>query len=182
MKPGPLTSGQTSLKELWLGGKDGCPSAREQLRAWALREAWQEHNDGVYGLHTWIAERVTKNGGGHPTNDSVKDFLDKVDEDDDWYPGKQYGEKRGRKRVLTGAKAEAIARSAQAHKAQGGDVTYAHVCGNCKDAVLNPATGKPVDKRAVYTVFKARCYEDEEQPKTHGATKHASRAPPSSRT
>ena len=33
---------QTSLKELWLAGKDGGLSAREQLKAWALREAWQE--------------------------------------------------------------------------------------------------------------------------------------------
>ncbi len=50
-------SAQTSLKELWLGGKDGCLSAREQLKAWALREAWRQQNDGVYSMHTWIAER-----------------------------------------------------------------------------------------------------------------------------
>ena len=43
-------------------------------------------------------------------------------------------------------------------------MTYAHVLGNCKDAVKNPATGKPVDRRAVYTVFQERCYDDEEDP------------------
>ena len=97
-------STQTSLKEVLLGGKDGCLSAREQLKAWALREAWRQQNDGVYGMHTWIAERLTKNGGGQPTNNSVKEFLEKVDTDQEWFPGKQYGEQRGRKRVLTGAK------------------------------------------------------------------------------
>ena len=157
-------SAQTSLKELWLGGKDGCLSAGEQLTAWALREAWRQQNDGVYGMHTWIAERLTKNGGGQPTNNSVKEFLEKVDTDQEWFPGKQYGEQRGRKRVLTGAKALAIEGCAKAHKAKGGEVTYAHVVGTCKDAVKNPATGKPVDKRAVYTVFQERCYDDEEDP------------------
>ena len=46
----------------------------------------------------------------------MKDFLDKVDNDAEWFPGKQYGEKRGRKRVLTGPKAVAIERCAKAHK------------------------------------------------------------------
>ena len=44
------------------------------------------------------------------------------------------------------------------------DPTYAQVCGSCKNAVINPATGKPVDKRAVYVVFKERCYDDEADP------------------
>ena len=59
-------SAQTSLKDLWLHGKDGCLSAREQLKASALREAWQEMNHGVHGMHTWIAERLTggKRKGG----------------------------------------------------------------------------------------------------------------------
>ena len=57
-------SDNASLHDLWLGGKDGCLCAREQLKAWALREAWQENNETVYGMFTWIAQRVTKNGGG----------------------------------------------------------------------------------------------------------------------
>ena len=91
-------SAQASLEDLWLGGKAGGLSAREQLKAWALREAWREHNDGGYGMHAWIAERLTKNGGGQPTNNSVREFLDKVDAGDDSFPGKQYGEKRGSQR------------------------------------------------------------------------------------
>ena len=138
------------MEELWLYGQDGGLSAREQLKAWALREAWKEHNEGMYGMHTWIAERLTKVGGGEPTNNAVKDLLEKIEGDDKWFPGKQYGEKRGRKRVLTGAKALAVVNCAQAKKARGGDPTYGHVCGNCPEAVINPTTGKPVDKRASF--------------------------------
>ena len=90
---------QTSLKDLWLHGNAGCLSAREQLKAWALREAWKERNDGTYGMYAWIAEKLTKAGGGAPTTQSVKDLLTKIDEDGEWFPGKQYGAKRGRKRV-----------------------------------------------------------------------------------
>ena len=79
---------QASLKALWLRGNAGCLSAREQLKVWALRESWKEYNEGVYGMYSWISERVTKVGGGAPTTNSVKDLLAKIDEDEEWFPGK----------------------------------------------------------------------------------------------
>ena len=54
---------------------------REQLKAWALREAWQEHNDRVYGAFARVAERQVKNGGGQPTIRSVYEFLEKAVKD-----------------------------------------------------------------------------------------------------
>ena len=155
---------QDTLQKLWLHGKIGGLCAREQLKAWALREAWMDGKPGTFGMNTWVAERLTKMGGGRPTSAAVKELLGKIDNDEDWYPGKQYGEKRGRKRVLQGAKALAIANCAQSKKARGVDPTYGQVCGSCKDAVINPGTGNPVDKRAVYVVFKERCYDDPEDP------------------
>ena len=110
---------QDTLQKLWLHGKVGGLCAREQLKAWALREAWMAGKTGMFGMSTWIAERLTKVGGGRPTSASVKELLDKIDSDTDWYPGKQYGEKCGRKRVLRGAKALAVARCAQSKKAMG---------------------------------------------------------------
>ena len=110
---------QDTLQKLWLRGKAGGMAPREQLKAWALREAWLDGKTGTYGMHTWIAERLTKVGGGQPTNVLVKVLLHKIDNDGDWYPGKQHGEKRGRKRVLRGAKALAVARCAQGKKAMG---------------------------------------------------------------
>ena len=62
----PMAS-QASLRDLWLHSNAGCLSAREQLKAWALREAWKEHHDGTYGMYTWIAAKLTKAGGGAPT-------------------------------------------------------------------------------------------------------------------
>ena len=49
----------------------------------------------------------------------MKELLGKIDSKEDKYIGKQYGEKRGRKRVLRGAKALAVARCAQVKKEMG---------------------------------------------------------------
>ena len=40
---------QASLKELWLASKGGGLPAREQMKAWALREAWKEVHDAGGG-------------------------------------------------------------------------------------------------------------------------------------
>ena len=98
----------------------------EQVKVWALREAWREEGNGAYGMHTFIASRVRKNRGGkhvgaHPTNVAVKRLLERIDGDDDWFLGKQYGARRGRKRVLVGVKAVALCKSAKAIKASGGE-------------------------------------------------------------
>ena len=53
---------QASLQELWLGGKAGCLSVREQLKAWALCEAWRQNNEGSHGMLIWIAEELVKIG------------------------------------------------------------------------------------------------------------------------
>ena len=66
---------QDNLQKLWLHGKAGGLCAREQLKAWALREAWVAGKAGVFGMHTWIAERLMKIGGGRPTSAAVKQLL-----------------------------------------------------------------------------------------------------------
>ena len=70
---------QASQQEPWLGGKAGCLSTQEQLKAWALREAWRQNNEGSHGVLTWIAEKLVKIGGGQPTVAAVKEFLYKGD-------------------------------------------------------------------------------------------------------
>ena len=151
---------QETLRRLWLGGTRGTLCAREQARVWGLREAWNEEQDSTYGLHEHIRQKVKKIGGGHPTGGAVKKLLQKIDEDGDWFPGKQYGEKRGRKRVLVGPKATAIASSAKAQKTSGGEPTYASILAACPAASVNPATGEPVNKKAVYTVLRELCYDE----------------------
>ena len=69
--PSSQMAAQDTLHKLWLHGKAGGMAAREQLKAWALREAWMDGQTRTYGMHTWIAERLTKVGGGQPTNVAV---------------------------------------------------------------------------------------------------------------
>ena len=152
-----MMAAQASLQHEWLHGKHGGLCAREQMKAWALREVWKEQSDTVYGLHVWIAARVTKVGGGNPTNVAINDLLMKMDADEDWFPGKQYGEKRGRKRVLTGVKALAVANCAQSKKAKGGDPTYGHVCGAWpRRHSLWPGVQSPKTKRICCTCLSQR--------------------------
>ena len=152
-------SGQQELRELWLTGPPGQLCALEQAKAWVVREVWRSENKGSYGMNTFIAERVVKGDGSHPSGQAVSMFFDKFDNDDDWFPGKQHGQQRGRKRVLTGVKAAAVCRSAKALKRSGAEVTYPLVCANAPQAVRNPSTGEPVDKRSVYDCLRAHCYD-----------------------
>ena len=95
-----------------------------------------------------------------PSANAVARLLAKTDEYKEWFPGKHYGEKRGRKRVLVGVKATAVATSAKAQKTRGADPTYSSTLAACPDATLNPATGKPLSKKPVYTVFREKCYDE----------------------
>lgn len=104
----------------------------------------------------------TKNGtpsGDAPTAASVKEFFEKVDADADWFPGKHSGEKRGPKRILRGAKLGAIVSAAKRLKSEGVEPTYGAIVAACPQATLNPATGEPVDKELIYTVFRESCYD-----------------------
>ena len=95
----------------------------------------------------------------------MKELLGKIDSKEDKYIGKQYGEKRGRKRVLRGAKALAVARCAQVKKEM--EVLIRHTprsTGVARAQVSTRPLAKLVDKRAVYVVFKERPYDGEADP------------------
>jgi len=55
-----------TLQEAWLGAPDGRLCPREQARAWALREVWQEEGKGSYGLLPFVASKVKTNKDGKP--------------------------------------------------------------------------------------------------------------------
>ena len=158
----------TSLKDLWTTARDGNLSPLEQSRAWALREVYREMGTPEKKLYTKIAAKLTKAGGNEaPTPRAVLLLFEKIDGDDDWYPGK-VAEGRGRKPALSGLARNAIKRSAEAMKSKGGEPTYNLVCGSCPEAVKNPDTDKPVDKKRVYDVFRNDCYDEgADEPWTH---------------
>ena len=96
-------SARETLKECWLGGVEDRLCAREQAKAWALREVWLEDKQSTYGLYEFVAQRVrkTKNGkpaGAHPSCEAMREFFQKVGCDPDWFPGKHNDKKRGPKR------------------------------------------------------------------------------------
>ena len=74
-----------SLQSLWKEGRDGALSPLEQMRAWALREAQKDLGGEEVVNHQKIADRVTKMGGGHPSREAIRKFLDSVDEDSESY-------------------------------------------------------------------------------------------------
>ena len=85
----------SSLESLWKEGRKGALCPLEQMRAWALRAAQRDLLGGEDAVnYAAIADRVTKVGGGHPGREAIRQFLDRVDEDPDWYPGKNYRKRR----------------------------------------------------------------------------------------
>ena len=170
IKKSPVPMATTSLKDLWTTARDGNLSPLEQSRAWALREVYREMEVPEKKLYTKIAAKLTKAGGKKkepPTARAVLLLFEKIDGDDDWYPGKAAGG-QGRKPALSGLARNAIKRSAEAMKSKGGEPTYNLVCGSCPEAVKNPDTNKPVDKKRVYDVFRKDCFDDgADEPWTH---------------
>ena len=85
-------SSNHELAMLWSHAPCGRLSAKEQLRAWALREAMQDFGEGRVDFQ-WIADKLAVGGGGCPTRDVVRKLLCRCDSDSEWYPGKSYQEK-----------------------------------------------------------------------------------------
>ena len=101
-----------SLQSLWKEGRDGALSPLEQMRAWALREAQKDLGGEEVVNHQ-------KMGGGHPSREAIRKFLDRVDEDSDWYLGKTYRKRSGPQPVLQGNKRRQVAKSAMNLKKKG---------------------------------------------------------------
>ena len=161
---------QDELKGMWLGSRAGTLCAREQAKAWALREIWKAKKESCHGLCAFVAKRVRKSGPGgtptarsaHPTGEAISQLFDRMDADAQWFPGKRDPDAAppGPQPILRGVKRQAVAAAAQAIKRRGGEPTYSAVVAACPTAALNPDTGRPVQKDRVYTVLKADCYDD----------------------
>ena len=141
-----------NLARLWKRGKRGNLSPLMQAKAWGLSEAGVSAGD--------IAEKVTKVGGGHPNRHAVHKLRARIDDDPEWYPGKRPHVSYGPAPILRGAKRKRVAECAMALKRRGVEPTYATIVPQCPKAVLNPGTGKPVDKGAVYKVLREDCRDD----------------------
>ena len=54
-------SSDGTLESIWLQAPEGKLCAREQAKAWALREVWQSEGRGGYGMMMFIASKLMKN-------------------------------------------------------------------------------------------------------------------------
>ncbi len=81
-------SRQDMLRTAWLDAKEGYFSSRGRAKAWAPREIWRDAGKADHGMKTYIAGKLKKQGGGAPSREAVRQFVEKVDADEDWLPGK----------------------------------------------------------------------------------------------
>ena len=71
----------------------------QQAKVFGLKEAWKQlHGEKTYGQASWIAERVYVQGHPkkHPSREAISQLLNKMEEDEEWFPGKVYGSLGGR--------------------------------------------------------------------------------------
>ena len=146
------------LAMLWSHAPCGRLSAKEQLRAWALREAMQDFGEGRVN-YQWIANKLAVGGGGCPTRDAVRKLLCRCDSDSEWYPGKSYQEKRGPAPLLNASKRRAISTSMMAAKKRGHEPGAALAVRFCQKATLNPKTQAPFTAKYIRKVFTEDCYD-----------------------
>lgn len=145
---------------MWHTAKAGGLSPWQQAVALGMREASKE-------LHQqpklwWIAERVKKADGTHPTPSGLCQFFQRVDGDPDWFPGKISDTKRGRPPLLTPAKKRCLATSAMAIKARGDEPSVDEVIQRCPSSSFNPKTKRPFCNKTIQKkVFLEECYDFE---------------------
>ena len=148
-----------SLPSQWMQGPTGKLSPWSLAKVWALHAVNDEYDLGLTNLA--IAAKVKRIGGGCPTEECIRGWRLVFDADPDWYPGKAVpGHKTaGRKKVITAAQENAIAKVAMALKASGAEPTAAAVKARCPKACLNPETGEAFSEKVLYQVFRSKCYD-----------------------
>ena len=77
-----------------------------------MREIWKDSGKADHGMNTFIAGKLKKKGGGSPSSEAMTQFFDKVDVDDDRFPGKGNYENMGAPSMMTGQQRGALARCA----------------------------------------------------------------------
>ena len=89
-----------ALQIAWLSAKNGHLCAREQAKAWGLREAWRaEGKKDQAGLRLHVAGFLQKSLGGKPRGGSpsaqaVGQLFQRMDDDPEWFPGKTNAQDR----------------------------------------------------------------------------------------
>ena len=159
--------------EFWTGGRTGTLSRKDQAELWALAKVNDEYS---LGIKQWqMAKKVTKVGGGHPSQKAVSDLLKAIATDTDWYPGKNIDEqpKGGRPPSFTPQMKQACANAGMALKREGWEPTAQAVIERCPTAAINPKTGFAFADQRFHDVFRTKCFDEgAEQPWGHMVPYH----------
>ena len=136
-----------------------------QSMALAYREASKELSKSGKPNVAWVARKVQRVDGEHPSQPALREFFAKVDGDSDWFPGKHTGAKRGPAPQFTPAKRKAVANCAMRIKDRGDEPTAEEVIQRCPVSTTNPQTGKAFDWKLIRKVFPTECFDlDPENP------------------
>ena len=93
-----------ALKDAWFSGRQDRLGAKGEALAWALRQAWPAQGNDAYGLLKFVSGNVQKPDGSHPWPEALSALFSRIDNDDEWYPGK-ISDAGGRPRTLSGTNA-----------------------------------------------------------------------------
>ena len=140
-----------------------------QSKVWALAEAWKIVNpDTLHGRNTWISNLVEvvtedKRTKKHPTEQAIGQLLAKIEADPQWFPGKMYGSKGGRKDQISNTNKTIVARSAMSLKRKGIEPTYPQILAHNKKAAKNPATGEAMSPDTMSRILEDKCYDSDDE-------------------
>ena len=96
-----------------------------------------------------------------PSREALLRFFNKIDDDDEWFPGKANYDNVGAPSAMTGQQRASLARCAMTMKQNGTEPTYGKVVAACPKAALNPTTKRPFSKFSIYAVMSEDCYDDD---------------------
>ena len=160
-----MTDNSSQSPDWWVSGRKGTLSPWSQALVFGMLKVakkWELHM-----ADTDIAKEVVKVGyregdpEGHPSNDAIRQLREKFANDPHWYPGKKNEDAGtpGRKKVVTAAQENAIAKCAMTLQKKGLVASVPEVRARCEVATTNPETGQPYTDKVILAVFRTRCFD-----------------------
>ena len=109
----------------------------------------------------FIASQVYLASGEHPSSRAVRSAIKRC-KDSSWYPGKAVTRSSGRPPVYSDFVKNEIARVGMEIKRKLKAPTPRRVRARLPQLTKNPETDKPMDNKTMHAIFKARCYDENE--------------------
>ena len=119
------------------------------------------------GKKEFIASKLTKVGGGHPSTRQVTKHYTKAKKDATWFPGRKPENQGGRPEQITPAQKQAIANKAMQLKEEIVAPTPEKIRVCLPKKTINKVTLQPISDQTIYRIFKTMCYDETEDDPWH---------------